>query len=459
MKVIVSNYAWIQKSDLTSDQLAALRQALTVTPKKVGDHPGEPPGPIHLFSENAAAFGVPRQYFLGRRTQNHEVEYQTTDGDKSSWPGDMKFTGDLRPSQQQALDHVMSLFRAKCLGGIIQAVPGFGKTVLTCAILAELQLPTLVVVHKEFLMDQWKERIAHFMPGTLVGTVQGPECDYRGKHIVLGMVHSLCSKDYGIDFRNYFGVVATDETHRIGSATWSRVPPLFSARLRLGLSATPKRKDGAEAVFHHHIGEVIFVSKEVRMKPRIRRVWIPPDVFKLFHTANFNPSLIKKTLLLKFMCASPGRNRVIAEQLILALKSGRKCLVVSERLQHLRDLETALYKYWIEADGTRPSVGYYIGGQEKEALEEAAKARVIFATSQLVQEGLDIPALDTLFLTTPLSDVEQVAGRILRPSDGKKDPVVVDFREDHISVSAKFGKYRDAFYKKVGWDTPGLDKP
>jgi superfamily II DNA or RNA helicase len=459
MKVVVSNYAWMQKSDLTSDQLAALRRALTVMPKKVGDHPGDAPSPIPLFSENAATFGLPRQFFLGRRKQNHEVEFKVTEGDKSLWPGPLTFVGTLRTEQAAAVAKVVSLFRAGLLGGIVRAVPGWGKTVYACALMAELQVPTLVVVHKSFLLDQWRERILGFMPGAKIGLAQGPECDFKGRHVVLGMVESLCEKNYGEEFYKQFGLVISDEVHRIGAATWARVPPQFDAKWRLGLSATPRRKDGADAVFHHHIGEVIFAAKEVRMKPKIRRVWIPPDIFKLFHTANFNPSLVKKTLLLKFMCASPARNRVITDQLILALKAGRKCLVLSERLQHLRDLETALYKQWADADGPHPSVGYYIGGQKKEELDEAAKARVILATSQLVQEGLDIPAMDTIFLTTPLSDIEQAVGRILRPCDGKKEPVVVDFREDHISICAKYGKYRDEFYRKAAWDPPGLDKP
>jgi superfamily II DNA or RNA helicase len=449
VKVYIDSYAWISKTDVSSVQLDALRKALTIVPRKVGDHPGEPPGPIRLFSENAARFGMPRQFFLGRRKPAHEVEFHTTEGDKTSWPGDLKFAGSLREEQVRGVHTVVSLFRAGSLGGIYQAVPGHGKTVCACAIMAQLQVPTLVVVHKEFLMDQWRQRILQFLPEAQIGLVQGPTCDFKGKHIVLGMIHSLCDKEYSEEFKHHFGLICFDETHRVGAGTWSAVPPLFPAKWRLGISATPRRKDGAEAVFHHHIGEVIFAAKEVRMKPKIRKVWITPDLFKLVHTPNFNPSLIKKGLLLRFMCASAGRNRVITEQLIQAVKAGRRCLVLSERLQHLNELETLLYKTWADADGAKPSVGFYIGGQEQTALDEAAKCQVIFATSQLVQEGLDIPPLDTLFMTTPLSDIEQAVGRILRPFEGKKEPVVVDFRDDHIGICKRYGEFRDKQYSRI----------
>jgi len=449
VRITIDSYAWASKTDLSSAQLDALRKALTVTPRKVGDHPGEAPGPIRLFSENAARFGMPRQFFLGRRKPAHEVEYRTTEGNKTFWPGDLKFVGKLREEQIKGLQTITGLFWAGSLGGIARAVPGFGKTVLACAIMAKLQVPTLVVVHKEFLMGQWQERILEYLPNAQIGMVQESTCDFKGRHVVLGMVHSLCNKDYGEEFRNYFGLCITDEVHRIGAETWSAVPPLFPARWRLGLSATPRRKDGADAVFHHHIGEVIFAAKEVRMRPKIRKVWITPDLFKIVHTPNFNPNLIKKGLLLRFMCVSAGRNRIITEQLIQAVKAGRRCLVLSERLQHLNDLETLLYKTWTDADGTKPSVGFYIGGQEKAALNEAAKCQVIFATSQLVQEGLDIPPLDTLFMTTPLSDIEQAVGRILRPFEGKKDPVVVDFRDDHIGICKRYGEFRDKQYDRI----------
>lgn len=776
MKVIIDSWAWISKSDVPPTQIEALRKALTLTPRKVGDHPGEAPAPIRLYSENAASFGMPRQFFMARRKPAHEVEYQTTLGDKSTWPCDLKFHGELRPEQARGKVEVSGLLKAGHLGGLVRAVPGWGKclrpdtlvltyegrlvrvdalkvgdqlmgpdskprtvlasnpgfgpmyritptigdpwecndahiltlvdtrtdevrdislqeylqlsaswkhrlkqfspaqgvqfpvasplpldpyflgvwygdgtkalngvaiskpdaeiellcqqtaarfglrvrterqggcptyhfaaergspnpllnllrevfgegeslphayltaswedrkaflagwldsdgyqnngcyeivhkrrawadgiaflarslgiratvrekkvngesywrvklagdfhplasmmriarklprerkqiklatrtgfsveriddgpyhgivldgdhryllgdftvthnTVFATSLMAELQVPTLVVVHKEFLVDQWKTRIQQYLPDAQIGIAQGPNCDYKGKHVVIGMVHSLCDKDYGEEFRRWPGLVLTDECHRIGAGTWSAVPPMFTAAYRIGLSATPRRKDGADDVFKYHIGDIIFASKEVRMKPKVRRVWITPDIFKLVHTNSFNPNLIKKGMLLRFMCASTGRNRVITEQLILAVKAGRKCLIVSERLQHLRDLETALYKLW-GTDSTKPSIGFYIGGQEQAALDEAAKAQVIFATSQLVQEGLDIPPLDTLFLVTPLGDIEQVCGRILRPHEGKKDPIVVDFREDHIPICKKYGEYRDKYYSK-----------
>lgn len=447
MKIRVDGWAWMPKSELTELQLQALKARLTVHPRKVGDHPGEPPGPIYLFKDETEVLGIPRQFFFANKRPHHEVEYAFTEGRTDLWGGALKFEGALRDEQKLALKTVHSRFQTGTFGGILRAPAGWGKTVWSCALVAEMQVPTLVVVHKEFLMSQWRERIETFLPGAKVGIVQEDECSFQGKHIVIGMVHSLYGRFYGSVLYEWPGLVITDETHRIGASTWSQVPPKFKAKYRLGISATPRRKDGADNVFAYHIGDILFRASEQRLKPKIRRVWTD---FNLVKTASLNPSLVSKNLLLKFMCASRARNRLIVEQLILAAAAGRKVLVLSERLQHLSDLENGFRALWRE-ETKLPSVGYYVGGMREEELEEAAEAQVIFATKQFAEEGLDIPALDTLFLTTPLSDIEQAAGRICRPSEGKKDPVVVDFRDDKVSYCFKSAESREKQFKKLGW--------
>jgi intein/homing endonuclease len=319
------------------------------------------------------------------------------------------------------------------------------NTVFGCALMAKLQVPTLVIVHKEFLMSQWRERIEQFLPGAKIGYAQGDICDYHGKHVVIGMVHSLGARKYPLDFYRWPGLTITDEMHRIGAATWAPVPSRFPTRYRLGLSATPRRKDGAENVFYWSLGPIVFSAKEQRMKPKVRRVQTD---FKLVATPKLNPALITKQLLLKFLCASTKRNKQIVDQIILAVQAGRKCIVLSERLEHLKKLEELLAANW-PPPSPPPTTGQYVGGMEEEDLNESKTKNVIFATSQFVSEGFDLPALDTLFLTTPMSDVEQAVGRILRPFEGKKDPVVVDFIDGAIALCVRNSESREKLYERI----------
>jgi len=445
MKVVLGSWAWIPKAELTRAQIARIREDLTVWPRKVGDYPGDDPEPIYLYVETPELLGVAREYFLSNRSQKHEIDLRVTDGTKHC-DFDLEFAGTLRAEQAAAVHEVCSMFQNGTYGGILRASPGWGKTVWACALMAQLQLPTLVVVHKEFLADQWEKRITEFLPNARIGRVQADVLDYVGKHIVVGIVHTLASHDLPKSFLNWPGLVITDELHRIGAPTWSPVPPKFPARLRLGLTATPRRKDGADNVFWYHIGPILFDASEQRMQPKVRRVYTD---FRVVKTDQFNPAAAPRSLLIRFMIHSKPRNRAVAAQLVLALKADRKILVLSERLQHL-DLLAQVLKDACHDEGIRPpSTGKYVGGMGKEELEVAAKAQVIFATSQYAKEGLDIPALDTLFLVTPLSDVEQAVGRILRPSPGKKEPIVVDFRDDQVGLFKKMADYREATYVKL----------
>ena len=451
MKIVVDAYAWIPSAELTHLQRSALKATLTVTPRAFPGFPGPPPSPIPLYLEKPDFIGIPRAYFMENRKAHHEIIDMTTKGRPDLWDGPFTFAGDLRPSQQQALDTVAGKFENGCYGGIVRAVTGWGKTVWTCALMARMGVPTLVIVHKEFLLNQWKARIEQFLPGAKVGIVQQDRCEFRDYSVAIAMIHSLVGdRDYGEDFWGWPGLVVTDETHRVAAETWSAAPTKFKARWRLGVSATPRRKDGAEAVFFHHIGPVLYTADEQRLKPKVRRVWTD---FKLVQTPTLNPEIISKNVLLKFLCSNAARNKLIVEQLVLAVVAGRKPIVLSERLNHL-DLMEALFKQQLKTGQTVPvpSTGFYVGGMKEEELEAAAEAQVIFATRQFAEEGLDIPLLDSIFLTTPFSDVEQAVGRILRAVEGKKDPIVVDIIDPKVSLCVKSATYRDRLYKTKGWE-------
>lgn len=447
MKVRVSGLAWMPRGAFSPVQYAALKGRLTIHPQKIGDHPGETPSPIYLFHETDYEIGVPRQFFLDNQQHQNEILWDITEGSKGLPP--LKFHGTLRPEQQRALDVFMSRFRAPesamVLGGLLKAPPAFGKTVSVCALISALGVPALVVVHKDFLMTQWEARIRQFLPDAQVGFAQQDRCDFQGKHIVLGMLHSLAARDYGAEFSSHFGLVVADELHHLGAQTWANVPAKFRAKWRIGVSGTPKRKDGADNAFLYTLGNILFTATEQRMVPKVRKVWttfrpyVPPGV------------QLDRVQLISQISSNHARNALVAEQIILATHAGRKILVVSERLKHLSSLETELIRQWTARENsTLPTIGYYVGGMKRDDLAEAETKQVIFATRQFAEEGLDIPALDTLVLTIPQGDVVQMLGRILRPFEGKKDPVVVDVRDDLVGYCRRAAHYRDRYYSELG---------
>ena len=82
----------------------------------------------------------------------------------------------------------------------------------------------------------------------------------------------------------------------------------------------------------------------------------------------------------------------------------------------------------------------------------SGKKHYLFATYRLAKEGIDIPRLDRLFLTTPQKDyaiVVQSVGRIARTFEGKSDPVCYDY-VDNIGYLIGAYKKRCSHYKKCG---------
>jgi hypothetical protein len=184
------------------------------------------------------------------------------------------------------------------------------------------------------------------------------------------------------------------------------------------------------------------------MKPKIKRVW---TTFKLYPTDNFNPELASRAILLRFLCKDEDRNRQVVEQLVKAAQVGRKILVLSERLAHLDLLRALFTRMWTKAtEGLPvPTTGLYVGGMAEDDLRVSSGCQLIFATSQMVSEGLDIPPLDTLALTTPLSDIEQAVGRILRPWEGKREPIVIDFIDKCPSKFERMADMRERQYRSI----------
>lgn len=451
MRVVIDKWAWLPKHELDFPTVARVKSFLTVHPRTYS-----PSGvsaevePIKLYVDAPEYLGVARQYFLDRKRPDTDIDDNTTRGNRKLWGGPVEVAKGMAPREEQAraLDAVEAKARNPLFyGGILQAAPGWGKTAFSAFLIARLKMPTLVVVHKDFLLNQWVERMRQFLDAPKIGTIKQATCDFSGKQVVVAMVQSLVAREYPKPLYDWPGMVIFDEVHRAPARTWVKAITLFRARYRFGLTATPRRADGAEAAFFEHIGPIIFRASERRLKPMVKRVWTG---FRPKGSAVRICKGSNKALILRFVCASTERNRLIVSQMHRAAKAGRKLLVLSDRLKHLEALKMMFERGWPTEDlGGCPSTAMYVGSTSKADREEAIKADVIFATTQLVSEGFDVPPLDTLFLTTPISDVEQAVGRILRPHPGKKDPVVVDFRDDAIPLFERMGQKRDTFYAKI----------
>lgn len=492
MRVIIDGMAWLPKSELGADNVARLREILTVQPRQTSEFRGAP-DKIRLFIERGGLLGIPRGFYLENKRQAHAEEVAVTYGEPMrEIEQAVRFDGPFA-EQAEILD---ALKRKICDGrpygqGILRAGCGSGKSVIAIEFARRLGLRTMILVHKEFFLRQWRERIEQFAPGARVGIVRQDRCEFEGCDFVIGLVQSIARDEDGSKYPDLlyssFGLVVVDETHRISAPTWAPLIPKFKAAYRLGLTATPRRKDGAEDVFFHHLGGIVYSAKTEAMVPKIRTVRVPSRLRpERIRGKRVHPNDLPQSKVMSQLAADEFRTREIVDEVVQAVRNGRKVMVVSERLEQLRQIYVSLVDAFPKIDTLRkrPTVAPYTGewftgelapsGKRKKRtlkeadLKRAESANVILATKQMVEEGLDIPALEVLIFATPMSDVEQAVGRIRRfcePSPGKcehlcpwrageckgkRDAIVTDVVDVGSGLcEAKFEK-RKRFYRQIG---------
>ena len=425
-----------------------LKAELTVTPR-VSDN-GPPANAFPLFRESAKKLYLPRAFGLARLGAPATVALHA--GEEA--PG-LVFSGSLRPEQQAPVEAFLAAARDPCVGGgIINVGCGFGKTSMGLHIASVLKKKTLVICHKEFLMNQWRERIAQFLPAASVGRIKQAKVDVDGRDIVLASLQSLAMREYPDELFARFGLVVIDECHHTSAEVFCRALAKVTAPAMLGLSATLDRKDGLRCVFEWFIGVPVFSltqRTEVEMRVRILRYLDDDDLAYREEKKIFNDKL-NSAAMITALCNHKPRTAAALDALEKAMRAepGRKALVLSERRAHLKAIEKEVLARGLGA------VGYYVGGMSEKALKESEGKDVILATYSMASEGMDIPALNTLLLASPISSIEQSVGRIQRqkPHERTHVPLTIDVWDDFSLFRAQ-GFRRMAFYKRNGYAFEG----
>jgi superfamily II DNA or RNA helicase len=354
----------------------------------------------------------------------------------------------LRAEQVPAVNAMLKSLHTPGTGAILFAPCGKGKTVMGLEILRRLKRKALVLVHKSFLVDQWVERAKTFLPKAKVGLWQRDQIPTGDEDIVIGMVQSIVNprREYPEDIYEMFGTLVADETHRYAAPMWQEAINNFGAAYRIGLTATPERKDGLHHVFYSHIGPIAYYMEGHKRLPLIWRIdteTVFPQQSYLLYNGDVNTS----RLVTMISQVEPRTDRIV-DFAMRALSKGRKVLILSERVAHTKEMNELLNSK-LSDDMTS---ALYIGGMKQSAREKASEADVICGTYAMAQEGLDIPALDTLILATPKTSITQSVGRILRDSPDKKDPVVVDFVDSAIPILMAYWGARKKTYTKLGYN-------
>lgn len=365
-------------------------------------------------------------------------------------PVKLNFQLQLRPQQ---IAPVAELEKRLIQGRsfVLKAPTGSGKTIMSLKGIARLGVSTLVVVPTDHLVDQWIERIiqALGLKRAQIGRVQGDVCDFIGKEIVLGSLMSLYKPQrYPKALYREFGLIVGDEVHRWGAEKMSWVAHQFYARQRLGLTATFNRADGRDVNVEAHVGQIEVEAKIDILKPKVFRFqsrWrCPRD--KLGNLIPHKPGRIAH--ILNSLFANSHRNRMICHFARTSHQRGRRTVIFTDHIEHINTLCMMLPAWGVPAS----DIGHFYGATTKQELAIAGSKPTIMATYQKMQEGTDIPELDTLIQGGPRANIEQSIGRILRDCPHKQAPVVFDIVDADSPVLLGYARARLGVYHKLGAD-------
>lgn len=342
--------------------------------------------------------------------------------------------------------------------GIIQAPPGSGKTILSICAVATRKKKTFILVHKDTLVDQWigpgtPEKPQGFLTFTDIKEDQIcrlTSANYKDalkKSIIVTTDQTFISllKRNRIDFlielnKANIGIFIADEVHTtVGAPTFSECSIHVPSKVVFGLSATPYRYDGNSDIIQYHLGEVyIPKGKASVMDCRVIVLLFDSNLGKSNTYINWGGrfqlarylNLLKKSDMVMDICKS---------LLTKVISDNRKTIFVSFRLKMIDQLFN------------------FVGIQDKAKFTESAgndvlEHQVVFATPNKIRDGVDIPTKDCLIMTSPVSNIEQICGRVIRISKDKKEPVIIDMVDlAYEDISRTLFKRLD-YYKSKKWD-------
>ena len=421
----------IPKSEISKKDWRTHKSNLTVKPFVLPDYDFNIVS-FPVYRHNANYFYVPKFYALEHFPVSRNNSEERIGNDIT-----IEFKGKLRPIQEDIINKVYKHITEKD-SAILSLVTGIGKTVLALYLSSKLSKKTLVLVHKEFLMNQWIERINQFLPDARVGIIRQNKVEVDDKDIVIGMLQSISQRDYPKEIFDNFGFCIYDESHHICTQSFSKALYKVNTKKCLGLSATPERKDGLTKVLNWFLGDIItHDTRSEKFDITIKCVKAeyhrkPEPKLNMRGKVNL-PDLITKITL------DPTRNEQIIKEIKTMVTDGHKVLVLSERRQHCINLQEFLLEDSIEC-------GLYIGGMKEDDLALSNTKQVILATYNMAAEGYDCADLTGLVMATGRSDIQQSVGRIMRKRN-KKKPYIVDF-SDSIDGLRNQAQKRKRFYRK-----------
>ncbi len=458
VKIVRANLLFIDKSDLSPSLINRLRLLAAFQNPEFFKNQAmrlpvyDKPRVIDCSEDTGKFLAIPRGCFndvvdlLSHYKVKLDVEDRRFEGKGIS----TRFVGKLRVSQEKTIAALLERDIA-----LLSAPTAFGKTVLAAAMIANRGINTLILVHRHQLIDQWKERLQSFLdlPQKSVGQIGAGKKKATGI-IDVAMIQSLVQHGQVTDLVAEYGHIIVDECHHVSAFSFEQVLRACKAKYVLGLTATPKRKDGHHPIIVMQCGQLVNAihdDAESEATTQLSRSVIVRE------TGFAMPSDIEQPQihdLYQALADSETRNKIIAADVEKAANAGRCPLVLTERVAHLEALDRLLNSCSCPKIIFRGGMGKKQRKQAMAQLTSNEGPRIIIATGRYIGEGFDDPKLDILFLAMPISwtgTLQQYVGRLHRSHDGKARVTVYDYVDSQVPTLQRMFKRRSRGYRALGY--------
>jgi len=431
------SWVWVTASDrLWAEKI---RRKLTISATKDGE-----PVLYRIYSDRDGEVGVPRGFFRGSTAKSLEVTYglpwpplrEVVSDDASDALIEQSESGEFREACESLLKQ---LYHDKAT----QAFALVRDQGLTFKILSLLirsvQLRTLLVIPDLSMEKVCRDSVARYMPEVIVGSLKYGEVDEKDAHVTVACVadiaQGLSSAELGVEA---FGMVVSLGLERIDPGLWSRSMLMLKPSKMLGFGSPGFQHDvGAAKIFSFHLGPpVVFLDSVDPVAAvavsRFEMSWTPP-------VGRVNPAFLSLEHISKLLSSSTVYNGRIVGQLLRAVGAGRRVMVCSDSVDHLR-------RIGCELDGHDVSFDFAVHGVLGEALAEACRAQIVMTTYGFCSNISSIVSFDTAFLASPVEDPSVVFGLLSHNEETGKGPMIVDVRCDSLPATREAGNVRDEVY-------------
>ena len=353
-----------------------------------------------------------------------------------------KLTSERVPHPHQAEAVAFWMKRRR---GVVVLPTGTGKTFTAMLCIEKVARPTLIVTPTIDLMNQWYADLGKSF-GITIGLLGGGYHEYQPITVTTYDSAANHVERWG----NKFGFLIFDEAHHLPGPTYSLAAIASLAPFRMGLTATPERADGGEAILPELIGPIVYrreiteLSGDYLAQYEAKRIYIDLNSEE---TENYHRSrgiyrdFIERMGLVgnwqRFIFESTrsaegqAAMRAYREQkLIERTASGKFTALeeimrrhVSERIIIFTADNSTVYR--IARQYLVPAITHQTKAKERKQILERFHSGeyTILVTSQVLNEGVDVPAAGVgvvLSGTGTIKENVQRLGRILRKYKDKQ---------------------------------------